>query len=120
MKTPLDDLRVAVQAVAAELHYGGASNDRLSLERPKKAGFGDYSTNAAMLLAPVLGDPPRAVAERLGASLQDRLADQVDKIEVAGPGFLNLFLADAWYLAAVDGLLAAGHAFGRGSESQRI
>jgi len=120
MKTPLDDLKVAVQAVAADLHYGGATTDRLSLERPKRAGFGDYSTNAAMLLAPVLGDPPRTVAERLGASLQDRLAEHVHKVEVAGPGFLNLFLADAWYLSAVDDVLAAGDAFGRGSETGRV
>src|SRR5215213_10584984 len=120
MKTPLDDLKVAVQAVAAELHYGGATTDRLSLERPKKAGFGDYSTNAAMLLAPVLGDAPRQVAERLGASLQERLADHVDKVEVAGPGFLNLFLADAWYLSAVDDLLVAGDAFGQGADTRRV
>ena len=86
-------------AAAGDLRDGGAASDRLSLERPKKAGFGDYSTNAAMLLAPALGEPPRAVAERLGAALQERLAGGVEKVEVAGPGFLNLFLADAWYLA---------------------
>jgi arginyl-tRNA synthetase len=117
--TPLDDLKTAVQAAAAELRNGGAA-DRLSLERPKKAGFGDYSTNAAMLLAPALGEPPRAVAERLGAALQERLADRVDRVEVAGPGFLNLFLADAWYLAAVDEVLAAGDAFGRGNDTRKI
>jgi arginyl-tRNA synthetase len=121
MTTPLDDLKTAVHDAAAELRNGGsASADRLSLERPKKAGFGDYSTNAAMLLAPVLGEPPRAVAERLGAALKERLAGRVDKVEVAGPGFLNLFLADAWYLSAVDEVLAAGDAFGRGGESRRI
>jgi arginyl-tRNA synthetase len=120
MKTPLDDLKTAVQAAAAELRYGGGAGDRLSLERPKKAGFGDYSSNVAMLLAPSLGEPPRAVAERLGATLQAQLADQVDKVEVAGPGFLNLFLADPWYLAAVDEVLAAGDAFGRGAETRKI
>jgi arginyl-tRNA synthetase len=118
--TPLDDLKTAVRAAAADLRNGGSAGDRLSLERPKKAGFGDYSTNAAMLLAPSLGEPPRAVAERLGAALQERLADRVDRVEVAGPGFLNLFLADAWYLAAVDEVLAAGDAFGRGSDTRRI
>jgi arginyl-tRNA synthetase len=120
MQNPVDDLKTAVRDAAAELRNGGAAGDRLSLERPKKAGFGDYSTNAAMLLAPALGEAPRTVAERLGAALQVRLADRVDKVEVAGPGFLNLFLADAWYLAAVDEVLAAGDAFGRGTESERI
>src|SRR5918995_5120414 len=109
--TPLDDLKTAVRAAAAELRDGSTAGDRLSLERPKKAGFGDYSTNAAMLLAPALGEPPRAVAERLGASLQDRLGARVAKVEVAGPGFLNLFLTDAWYLGALDDVLSAGDAF---------
>ena len=119
MSTPLDDLRGAVQAAAGELRNGGAAGDRLSLERPKKAGFGDYSTNAAMLLAPVLGEPPRAVAEKLGAALQARAAG-VERVEVAGPGFLNLFLADAWYAGAVDAVLAAGDGFGRGDRGRSV
>jgi arginyl-tRNA synthetase len=113
--TPLDDLKAAVRDAAGALRDGGAgAGDRLSLERPKKTGFGDYSTNAAMLLAPALGEQPRAVAERLGASLRERLGASVEKVEVAGPGFLNLFLTDAWYLAAVDDVLASGAAFGAG------
>ncbi len=119
--TPLDDLKTAVRDAAGELRNGAAAaGDRLSLERPKKAGFGDYSTNAAMLLAPAMGEPPRAVAERLGAALQERLGGRVEKVEVAGPGFLNLFLTDAWYLAAVDDVLAAGAAFGAGTQSEKI
>jgi len=120
MTTPLDDLKTAVQAAAGDLRNGAGAGDRLSLERPRKAGFGDYSTNAAMLLAPVLGEPPRAVAERLGAALQERLGARVEKVEVAGPGFLNLFLTDAWYLAAVDDVLAAGDAFGADAQGQRM
>jgi len=117
--TPLDDLEAAVRSAAAGLRNGAAAGDRLSLERPKRAGFGDYSTNAAMLFAPALGEPPRAVAERLGAALRERLAG-VDRVEVAGPGFLNLFLTDAWFLAAVDEVLAAGETFGAGAQDERI
>jgi arginyl-tRNA synthetase len=118
--TPLDDLRAAVQEAAGELRNGAAAGDRLSLERPKKAGFGDYSTNAAMLLAPTLGEPPRAVAERLGEALRQKLGAGVQRVEVAGPGFLNLFLTDAWYLAAVDEVLAGGDRFGAGTQGERI
>jgi len=118
--TPLDDLKVAVRDAAGELRNGAAAGDRLSLERPRKAGFGDYSTNAAMLLAPTLGLAPREVAERLGAALQERLGAQVEKVEVAGPGFLNLFLADAWYLAAIGDVLAAGDGFGASAQDERI
>jgi len=111
--SPIDDLRTVVQAAAAELRNGSAA-ERLALERPKKAGFGDYSTNAAMLLAPGLGEPPRAIAERLGAAIGERLGARVERVEVAGPGFLNLFLADAWHTDAVDAVLAAGDAYGAG------
>ena len=66
---PIDELRAAVEAAAGDLRNGKpAPNTRLSLERPKKAGFGDYSTNAAMLLAPALGAPPREIAQKLGRS----------------------------------------------------
>ena len=115
--TPIDDLRDAVTAVAAEL--GNGSTTVPTLERPKKAGFGDYSTNAAMLLAPKLGASPREIAERLGAALSERLGDRIDKVEVAGPGFLNVFLADAWYAAAAAHVLAAGDDWGGGTPEER-
>ena len=50
-----------------------------------------------MLLAPVLGAPPRVIAERLGAELRRLLGDDLERLEVAGPGFLNLFLSDEWH-----------------------
>ena len=88
---------------------------RPTLERPKKAGFGDYSSNAAMLLAPALGAPPREIAERLAGTLSGALGERVDHVEVAGPGFLNVFLAEGWFVAALEDLLAAGEAFGAGA-----
>ena len=67
--SPFEQLRAAVEEAAAAVRDGaGAGAVRPTLERPRKADFGDYSTNAAMLLAPVLGEPPRAIAERLGDS----------------------------------------------------
>ena len=67
-----------------------------------------------MLLAPALGAPPREIAERLGAALQRAArATRVERVEVAGPGFLNLFLADAWYVGARSrDVLAAGDDYG--------
>jgi arginyl-tRNA synthetase len=113
--TPITDLRAAVEAAAGTLANGGAPRARPTLERPKKAGHGDYATNAALVLAPVVGAPPRDVAQRLGDALRDRLGDALDRVEVAGPGFLNLFLTDAWYAGAVDWVLAAGEQFGAGT-----
>ena len=114
MSTPLGELRAAVAAAAADLRDGAAAPGAApTLERPKRAGHGDYSTNAAMLLAPALKAPPREIAARLGGALAERLGDRLDRVEVAGPGFLNLFLADSWYAAAAAEVLEAGEEFGR-------
>jgi len=110
---PVSDLRGAVGQAATELR-GDGMVDLPRLERPPRPDFGDYSTNAAMLLAPSLGESPRAVAERLGDALGDRLGEAVERVEIAGPGFLNLFMADAWYLGALSGLVAAGERYGEG------
>jgi arginyl-tRNA synthetase len=112
---PLAALRAAVDAAAAAVAGdGGAPRSRPTLERPKRAGFGDYATNAAMLLAPVVSAPPRDVAGRVGEQLSERLGDALDRVEVAGPGFLNLFLSDAWHAAALAHVLEAGDGFGGG------
>ncbi|MEA2359702.1 MAG: arginyl-tRNA synthetase [Solirubrobacteraceae bacterium] len=115
--TPVTDLRAAVEAAAAGLADDGGQRSRPTLERPKQADHGDYATNAALVLAPVLKAPPREVAERLGGALRERLGDALDRVEVAGPGFLNLFLADPWYVEAVDWVLAAGEGYGGGGAS---
>jgi arginyl-tRNA synthetase len=114
-QTPLEALRVAVIEAAAEL--AGRPAGAISLERPPRAEFGDYSTNAALLLAPSLGAPPREVAERLGSALEQRLGVSLDRYEVAGPGFLNLFVSDSWLSGALDAVLAAGDGYGSGGAS---
>ncbi len=111
---PVAELRAAVAAAAAELSDNGASKT-FSFDRPPKPEFGDYSTNAAMLLAPTMGEKPRDVAQRLGALVEQNLADEVEKVDVAGPGFLNLFMSDAWWRDALAAALAAGESFGGGT-----
>jgi len=61
--------------------------------------FGDYQCNAAMSLAKVLKQAPRAISEALVANAPAHPA--VDRLEVAGPGFINIFLSDAWLLESV-------------------
>jgi arginyl-tRNA synthetase len=119
MSDPVAQLESAVSQTAAAL----AGNGRLAaprLDRPPRPDFGDYSTNAAMLLAPSLGEPPRAIAERLGGALGERLGAAIERVEIAGPGFLNLFMADAWYLEALAGMRAAGERFGAGAAGERV
>jgi arginyl-tRNA synthetase len=116
VSTPLDGLREAVLAAAGELagELSGktGAGGGIVLERPPRADFGDYSTNAALLLAPVVGAPPREVAEQLGRELERRLGVSIERFEVAGPGFLNLFLADTWLACSLAEVLNAGEAFG--------
>jgi arginyl-tRNA synthetase len=107
-------LRSAVEDAARALRDGQPTEPSPNLERPPKAELGDYSSNVAMLLAGSLGDNPRAVAERLRGQLEGDggLAPDLERIEVAGPGFVNFFLADSWYLRALAGLLEPGAALG--------
>jgi arginyl-tRNA synthetase len=114
---PVDALRAAVEAAAAAAAGQGAAapKARPTLERPRQAGHGDYATNAAMLYAPVLKAAPRDVAVQLAESLTEGLGGALDRVEVAGPGFLNLFLADAWYVDALAHVVAEGERFGEGA-----
>jgi arginyl-tRNA synthetase len=107
-------LRDTVLGLADQMAGGADVHQAITLERPPRADFGDYSTNAALLLAPVAGAAPRELAGQLGEALAVRLGDQLQRFEVAGPGFLNLFLADGWHRAALAEVLAAGDSFGGG------
>ena len=104
---PLTDLRAAV-------------GEGARLERPPRPDFGDYSTNAAMLRAPTEGKPPREVAASLAEELKERLGDDVERIDVAGPGFLNLFMGDGWFRRMLAAALEQGEDFGRGSAGGRV
>jgi arginyl-tRNA synthetase len=119
MSDPVAELRSAVEAAASSLRDGAdAPSSAPSLERPPKPEFGDYSTNAAMLLAPALGEQPRGTAEKLAEELGRSLEGTVEKVEVAGPGFLNLFLSEEWYRRAASELAAAGDDLGRPAASE--
>jgi arginyl-tRNA synthetase len=113
---PVDQLREAVEAAAAAAAGSDAPfpKSRPSLERPRQADHGDYATNAAMLLAPVMKARPRDVAGQLQTSLVDALGAAIERVEVAGPGFLNLFLSDAWYVDALAHVVSSGTSFGAG------
>jgi arginyl-tRNA synthetase len=115
MPDPLEHLRVTIRSVADSLRDGAPGSIAPTLERPPDPELGDYSTNAAMLLAPARGQQPREIAERLREELDGMLGGSAERIEVAGPGFVNVFLTDRWHRESLAALLDAGDAFGRGT-----
>ena len=85
-------------------------------EVPRVAEHGDYATNAAMALARAARRPPRQIAEAIVKHFPSM--PEVERIEVAGPGFLNVFLSPIWCAAALREILEAGDAYGR-SDAER-
>jgi arginyl-tRNA synthetase len=104
---PIGRLRTAIREAASALRELDGGREP-TLDRPRQPELGDYSSNAAMLLAAPLGEAPRDVAERLRQSIVEDLGGEVSKVEVAGPGFINLILADSWFRSALAGLVSLG------------
>jgi arginyl-tRNA synthetase len=108
--TPLRSLLDAVHDGAASV--AGAPVSAIRVEPPPRPELGDYSTNAPLLLAPRLQQAPREVALRLADEVGARLGGALTRTDVAGPGFLNLYLSDDWFADALRDILAAGSRFG--------
>src|SRR3954465_9623374 len=87
----------AVQRLAARVSE--VAGTEVELERPKDAAHGDFATNVAMRSAKSVGTPPRELAAELAARIAE--VDAVDSTEVAGPGFINLRLADSFFVGAL-------------------
>jgi arginyl-tRNA synthetase len=110
--TILNKVRSANTAlVAAGMLPAGIDQSRVVVEPPRDADRGDMATNAAMVLAKDAGKKPRELAD----AISDRLrADAlIDKVEVAGPGFINLTLKPAAWVDALRTVLRAGRQYGQ-------
>src|SRR6516165_7620164 len=110
----LDKVRAADDALTADgVLPPGIDQSRVALEVPREAAHGDMATNAAMLLAKDARRSSRALADAIATKLR---ADELfERVEVAGPGFINLTLKPAAWVAALRAVLAAGRHYGRSS-----
>ena len=96
-----------------EARLSELAGTEVELERPNDPRHGDYATNVAMRLAPARRQSPRELGEEFaGAALG---LEEVERTEVAGPGFVNLWLAPAWFGEALGEILDAGASYGAGS-----
>jgi arginyl-tRNA synthetase len=109
-----DVVRAAVAAVVDRGELAVAVPDDVLIERPKNPTHGDYATNVALRLAKPAGRSPREVAELVAAEL--RAHDGVASVDVAGPGFLNITLAQGALGAIAVQAVTAGDAYGRTDE----
>jgi arginyl-tRNA synthetase len=102
----------AVEGLGLKEKDGGALDlQRIAVEPPRDASHGDLATNAAMVLAKPAGQNPRALAETVAAALRsDR---DIVSVDVAGPGFVNIRLADAFWQTHLATILAASADYGR-------
>jgi arginyl-tRNA synthetase len=100
-----------------EADLSEAAGIEVELERPSDPAHGDYATNAALKAAPARGCPPRELADELVAAAVRLSA--VERAEVAGPGFVNLVLAQDWFRDALGEVLAAGTEYGAGFATTR-
>lgn len=105
-----------VLAAVQQLKHDGVvpqdtSIEGITLEPPKDASHGDLATNAAMVLAKAAGASPRALAERIAPLLAS--GPHIDKVEIAGPGFINLTLSFAFWPSVLRMVLEQGASYGR-------
>jgi arginyl-tRNA synthetase len=110
-----DRLRRALEAaIGSVLREGGDAGPppAFALDPSRQADHGDFACNAALLLGKRMRQPPRAIAERLVAALAGA-GGLVSRAEVAGPGFVNLWIADDEWRRGLLAILRAGPAFGR-------
>ena len=88
-----------------------AAHTEILIERPKQASHGDYACSLAMQLAKPLRKSPREIAQALKAALPP--SDVVEKVEIAGAGFINVFISTAAKQAVVNTVLQTAEDYGR-------
>ncbi len=84
-----------LRSIRAVMKGGDARAGNFEIETPKQKEFGDFSTNAAMTLSADAGKNPRELADEMARFLKDSSSGMFEKVEVAGPGFINFFLKPA-------------------------
>ncbi|MBC1521889.1 arginine--tRNA ligase [Listeria aquatica] len=106
------------QAVLKATGISEADMPEILLEVPKEKSHGDYSTNIAMQLARVAKKAPRAIAESIIQEF-DTKSSQIEKIEIAGPGFINFFLDNRYLTKVIPAVLAEDESYGQSDFGKR-
>jgi arginyl-tRNA synthetase len=108
-----DQLLAALHAALAAAGFPAPAGG-IELTPPKDTGHGDFTTNVALQLAKSLGMSPRDVAAKIVVELERERPPHLERVEIAGPGFLNLYLAPTWLHEVLLAVVAQGEGYGRG------
>jgi arginyl-tRNA synthetase len=111
--TVLGRVHAALDALTAEGALPKVDASRVVVEPPRDATHGDMATNAAMVLAKDAGKKPRELADAIAEKL--RADDLIARVDVAGPGFINLALKPAAWIAELNTAVSSGADYGRGA-----
>jgi arginyl-tRNA synthetase len=111
----LDELAKAIAADATTA--SGVADPTVALGPPARPEHGDIASPIALGVAKQAGRPPREIAQGIADGLvaRDELGGVIERIEIAGPGFLNITLAPAWFAGVARDIVDAGAAFGSGA-----
>ncbi|TSD03935.1 MAG: arginyl-tRNA synthetase [Parcubacteria group bacterium Greene0714_21] len=100
------------------------AKEEIFLEHPENSDHGDYSTNVALILAKQLGKPPREVAEEIRSHILNTkykiLDTSIEKVEVAGPGFINFFFKKEFFLGELRQMVEQKEKYGSGKSKEKI
>ncbi len=123
MSNPVSDIKQSITALVRAALDAAAASGTLSacaelpafvVEIPADTSHGDFATNAAMVCARTFRCAPRKVAEAICQNLVLE-GSGIERVEIAGPGFINFFLGRGWFSEVVHSVLAQGDAYGRTS-----
>ena len=113
MKQVISDLIAqALRALEQAAQIPAGLDADIQVTPSKDASQGDFASNIALMLARHAGQPPRELARAIVDSLP--AADAIERVEIAGPGFINFFLASGASQSVIGRILEAGEGFGRG------
>lgn len=108
------------KAITEALVHIGGREIPFSLEKPPNSVHGDYTTNAAMVAAKQLGRNPLDLANELAQALTKVLSKKVERVIVAGPGFMNITLARATIASVIAKAAAQGTEWGKGNSKEGL
>lgn len=101
------------EKIREAIHAEGLVEADVTVEHPGENVHGDYATNIALVLAKRGGKNPRELGERLAKRLQENRGENIEKVEVAGPGFINFYLTKSFFAQSIKEIVTGGDDFGK-------